>query len=75
MVIFCLVEALMYFFITKNYQLINIKIKSKVKLWDVLTNKQCVRTYSGHTGAVRDLCFSNDGLRFLSAGYDKIINY
>lgn len=27
----------------------------------------------GHSKAVRDICFSNDGRRFLSAGYDRQI--
>jgi pre-mRNA-processing factor 17 len=27
----------------------------------------------GHSKAVRDICFSNDGRRFLSAGFDKVI--
>ncbi|TNV80538.1 hypothetical protein FGO68_gene16839 [Halteria grandinella] len=44
-----------------------------VKIWDVLTHKRCLRTYMGHTKAVRDICFSNDGRRFLSAGFDKVI--
>lgn len=29
----------------------------------------------GHTEGVRDICFSNDGKHFLSAGFDKNIQY
>lgn len=43
------------------------------KIWDTLTNKKCLRTYTGHQKAVRDICFNNDGRKFLSASYDKQI--
>ena len=42
-----------------------------VKLWDVYHEGSCLRTFLGHSGAVRDVAFSNDGRRFLSAGYDR----
>ena len=29
----------------------------------------------GHNEGVRDICFSNDGKRFLSAGFDKLVQY
>ena len=44
---------------------------TQIKLWDVMTNRKCVQTYMGHTEAVRDLCFSNDGKKFLSASFDR----
>jgi WD40 repeat protein len=31
--------------------------------------------YIGHREAVRDITFSNDGFHFLSASYDKMVNY
>lgn len=34
-----------------------------------------IRNYNGHTSAVRDLNFTNNGRHFLSAGYDKSIHY
>ncbi|KAL5518583.1 hypothetical protein ACEPAH_266 [Sanghuangporus vaninii] len=44
---------------------------TKIKLWDIYTTGNCLRTFMGHTKAVKDLCFSNDGRRFLSCGYDR----
>lgn len=46
-----------------------------MKMWDILGEGGCVRTYYGHTAAVRDINFSNDGRHFLSAAYDKTILY
>ncbi|KAJ3574630.1 hypothetical protein NP233_g1649 [Leucocoprinus birnbaumii] len=41
------------------------------KLWDIYTHGNCLRTFHGHVKAVKDICFSNDGRRFLSCGYDR----
>ncbi len=45
----------------------------KLKLWDVLTHKRCIMTYVGHESAVRDVGFNGDGRRFVSAGFDRLI--
>ena len=29
----------------------------------------------GHSKAVRDIAFTNDGRKFLSAGFDRVVNY
>ena len=34
-----------------------------------------MRTYVGHSKAIRDVSFSNDGIKFFSAGYNKNIKY
>lgn len=44
-----------------------------IKLWDLYHEGKCLRTFMGHSAAVRDIAFSNDGRRFLSAGYDRQI--
>ena len=44
------------------------------KIWDVSTNRKCLRTYMGHSRAIKDICFSNDGRKFLSAAYDRNIH-
>jgi pre-mRNA-processing factor 17 len=46
---------------------------TKIKIWDVYHDRKCLRTYQGHDKPIKDLAFSNDGKRFLSAGHDKWI--
>lgn len=41
------------------------------QLWDVYTHGNCLRTFQGHTKAVKDVSFSNDGRQFLSCGFDR----
>ena len=35
--------------------------------------RDVIQTYIGHAKAVKDLCFSNDGARFVSAGFDRFM--
>jgi len=41
------------------------------KLWEVHGERQCLRTFSGHSAGVRNLCFNRTGTRFLTTSYDK----
>ena len=65
----------MKFFPKYGHFLFTCSLDGKVKLWDVMNNRKCLITYNGHTEGVRDISLSNDGKRFLSAGFDKIARY
>lgn len=58
---------------TTGHLLLSCSMDNRIKLWDVMSNKQCVRDYIGHEKAVRDITFTNDGKQFLSASYDKTV--
>lgn len=53
--------------------LLSCSMDTKIKLWEVYNERRCVRTYIGHGASIRDICFSYDGTKFLSASYDKTI--
>ena len=44
------------------------------KIWDVKNQRKCLHTYAQHSRAIRDTCFTNDGRRFLSAGFDRNVH-
>lgn len=46
---------------------------TKIKLWDIYREGNLLRSFMGHTKAVKDVTFTNDGRKFLSCGYDRQI--
>uniref|UniRef100_UPI00358E4ADD pre-mRNA-processing factor 17 n=1 Tax=Myxine glutinosa TaxID=7769 RepID=UPI00358E4ADD len=56
-----------------GHLLLSCGMDSKLKLWEVYKERRCLRSFLGHSKAVRDACFNNDGTQFLSAGYDRLV--
>ncbi|KAJ7042681.1 pre-mRNA splicing factor [Mycena alexandri] len=54
-----------------GHLLLSGSMDTKIKLWDVYTHGNCLRTFHGHTKYVKDVSFSNDGRQFLSCGFDR----
>ncbi|KAG8959700.1 hypothetical protein FRC03_007617 [Tulasnella sp. 419] len=54
-----------------GHLLLSGSMDTKIKLWDIYQEGNCLRTFMGHHKAVKDVTFSNDGRRFLSCAYDR----
>ncbi|KAG9493388.1 hypothetical protein GDO78_001350 [Eleutherodactylus coqui] len=56
-----------------GHLLLSCSMDCKIKLWEVYNERRCLRTFIGHSKAVRDICFNNAGTQFLSAAYDRYL--
>ncbi|KXJ18778.1 Pre-mRNA-processing factor 17 [Exaiptasia diaphana] len=61
------------FFPLSGHLLLSCSMDCKVKLWEVYNQRRCLRTFLGHSKAVRDISFNNSGDQFLSAAYDRYV--
>eukprot|EP00053_Salpingoeca_punica_P006679 m.62417 g.62417 ORF g.62417 m.62417 type:complete len:556 (-) comp13800_c0_seq1:190-1857(-) len=59
------------FFPVSAHMILSAGQDSKIKLWEVYGERRVLRTFLGHTQAVRDVCFNNKGTQFVSCGYDR----
>ncbi|KAK3506595.1 hypothetical protein QTP70_010592 [Hemibagrus guttatus] len=60
-------------FPVSGHLLLSCSMDCKIKLWEVYSERRCLRTFIGHSKAVRDICFNNSGTQFLSAAYDRYL--
>lgn len=60
------------FFPGTGHLLLSAGLEGKCKVWSI-HQKKVMRTYIGHSAAVRDVQFSNDGSTFLSASFDRFV--
>lgn len=61
------------FFPTFGHLILSGSMDSTCKIWSVNGDRRCLRTFYGHTEAVRAIDFNFDGSRFISASYDRFI--
>ncbi|GAO16696.1 uncharacterized protein UV8b_07948 [Ustilaginoidea virens] len=61
------------FFPDSGHLLLSASADSTVRIRDVYHDKELLRSYSGHSKAVSDICFNASGTQFLSASYDRMM--
>mmetsp|Transcript_38419 Transcript_38419/g.80835 ORF Transcript_38419/g.80835 Transcript_38419/m.80835 type:complete len:673 (+) Transcript_38419:63-2081(+) len=55
-----------------GHLLLSAGLDGACKVWSI-EKKRCMRTYRGHSAAVRDVQFNNDGSKFVSASFDRYL--
>lgn len=54
-----------------GHLLLSAGMDNNLKIWDVEDGHRCLRTFTAHDKAVRDVCLSNNGRTFVSASHDR----
>ncbi|KAJ3529847.1 hypothetical protein NM208_g9578 [Fusarium decemcellulare] len=61
------------FFPGSGHLLLSASADTTVKIFDVYHERELLRTFSGHSKALSDICFNASGTQFLSSSYDRMI--
>ncbi|KAL6876989.1 WD40-repeat-containing domain protein [Trichoderma novae-zelandiae] len=61
------------FFPKSGHLLLSAGADTTVRIRDVYHDRELLRTYSGHSKSLSDICFNNSGTQFLSASYDRMM--
>lgn len=61
------------FFPGSGHLLLSASADTTIKIFDVYHERELLRTYSGHSKAVSDICFNEAGTQFLSASFDRMM--
>lgn len=56
-----------------GHLLLSASADTTVKIRDVYHERELLRTYSGHSKALSDICFNSTGTQFLSSSYDRMM--
>jgi pre-mRNA-processing factor 17 len=56
-----------------GHLLLSAGLDGTAKIWTTLGNRECMRTYIGHTKGIRDCYFAEQGKKFVTAAYDRAI--
>ena len=56
-----------------GHLMLSISLDGSAKVWDVLNDKRCLRTYSGHTEAVKDCALAPKADKFATIGFDRFL--
>ena len=59
------------FFPTSGHLLLAASADAAIKLYSVYNERELLRSYSGHSKSVSDICFNESGTSFLSGSHDR----
>ena len=54
-----------------GHLILSVGLDGKARIWDLYHDRSLLRSYTGHSKAIRDANFDWNGRHFLTASYDK----